>query len=136
MEADCLIAGTLASSGAAHDLLDLWEDGRFELIACPNIIYEVEKSLRHPRIANKYGITQQEAKSFGHRLSEEGMLVNDPKNPPRIVPDDPNDDYLIALGLGTEASFLVTRDHHFAKVRIPSLPIVSPRQMLDRLRDG
>ena len=32
VDADCLIAGTLAESGAASDLLRLWRSGEFELV--------------------------------------------------------------------------------------------------------
>ncbi|MCA1841406.1 MAG: putative toxin-antitoxin system toxin component, PIN family [Actinomycetota bacterium] len=130
VDADCLIAGTLAAVGAARELLDLWEDGEFELIVCPQLIHEVEKSLLHPRIADKYGITADETRALAHRLSEEGLRSDDPRDPPGAVPDDPTDDYLIALTLSAEADFLVTRDRHFDKVRIEGLRIVSPGAML------
>lgn len=71
--------------------------------------------------------------SLATRLEEEGALFDDPKNPPRVVPDDPNDDYLVALALETEAEFLVTRDRHFSKVRVEGLVILNPRQFLNRL---
>lgn len=108
--------------------------GDFELIVCPQLIKEVRKALLHPRIARKYHITQEEVDGFARRLSEEGMLFEDPADPPRVVPDDPNDDYLVALALEAEADALVTRDRHFDKVRVEGLRIVAARQMLRRLR--
>ena len=87
----------------------------------------------HPRIAGKYDITPEEAESFATRLLEEGLVFEDPAEPPRVVPDDPNDDYLVALALGAGADALVTRDRHFEKVRVRGLPIIGARQLLRRL---
>lgn len=87
----------------------------------------------HPRIARRYDISAEEAAAFVGRLSEEGILLADPVDPPRVVPDDPNDDYLVALGVASNADALVTRDRHFAKVRVARLPILAPRELIRRL---
>lgn len=129
-----MIAGTLASSGSASELLDLWQDGHFELIVCPLLIHEVQKSLLHPRIAKKYDITGDEVNALADRLSQDGVPMRDPEDPPRVVPDDQTDDYLIALSLESKADFLVTRDRHFEKVRIKGITIINPSQMLRHLR--
>lgn len=126
--------GPLTSLGATSELLDLWHDGEFEVIVCPQLIHEVRKGLAHPRIARKYDITRQEADGFTNRLSEEGILAEDPVDPPCVVPDDPRDDYLVALARAEKADALVTRDRHFDKVTVPGLPIVGPREMVRRVR--
>lgn len=87
----------------------------------------------HPRIAKKYGITPEEADGVASRLSDEGILFGDPRDPPRVVPEDPKDDYLVALALAAESDALVTRDRHFDRVRVRGLPIVSARQMVRRI---
>jgi predicted nucleic acid-binding protein len=87
----------------------------------------------HPRIARRYDIGTEEAEAFVGRLSDEGMVLADPVDPPRVVPDDPNDDYLVALGIASDADALVTRDRHFAKVRVAGLPIIAPRELIRRL---
>ena len=52
-------------SGATSELTDLWQDGEFELIVCPQLIDEVRKALLNPRIATKYDISRIEAGSVG-----------------------------------------------------------------------
>lgn len=94
----------------------------------------MRKALLHPRISKKYDITPEEAEALATRLSEEAVVLDDPMDPPRVVPDDATDDYLVALALGAEAGFLVTRDRHFEKVRVKELRIVPPRHMLRLLR--
>jgi predicted nucleic acid-binding protein len=126
VDADCLIAGTLTPSGATSLMLDLWREGAFELVVCPTLIEEVRKALLHPRIAGRYGIPKAEAEALASTLAEEGILFEDPIDPPRVVPDDPNDDYLVALARAARAEILVTRDRHFRKVEVEGLPILSP----------
>jgi putative PIN family toxin of toxin-antitoxin system len=134
VDADCLIAGTLAASGAASRLLDLWRDGVFEMIACPQLLGEVRKALLDPRISARYRITQDEVDEFCRRIEEESIWLLDPIDPPRLVPADPGDDYLIQLAKDGGADVLVTRDDHFDGIVVPGLEIVPPRVMVPHLR--
>lgn len=120
----------LTAEGATSELLDRWQAGDFELVVCPQLIHEVRKALLSPRLATRYDIASGDAEAFSRKLSEEGMLVDDPENPPRVVPDDPKDDYLVSLTLATGSGLLVTRDRHFDKVDVPGLRIIGPRDAL------
>ena len=133
VDADCLIAGTLAASGAASRLLDLWRGGVFEIIACPQLLGEVRKALMDTRIASRYGITPDEVDEFCRRIEEESIWLPDPIHPPRIVPADRGDDYLIQLAKDGGADVLVTRDHHFSGIEVLGLEIVPPRVVVPRL---
>jgi predicted nucleic acid-binding protein len=123
-----LIAGVLTSEGATSRLIDRWQAGEFELVVCPRLVFEVHKALVSPRIATRYDIEERDADAFARRLRDDGVMADDPDHPPRVVPDDPADDYLIALAL--EPGILVTRDRHFQKVSVAGLRIVGPREAL------
>jgi putative PIN family toxin of toxin-antitoxin system len=127
VDADCLIAGTLAGSGAASRLLDQWRNGVFEIIACPQLVGEVRKALLDPRISRRYNITRDEVNELCRRIEEESIWLPDPIDPPRLVPTDRGDDYLIQLAKDGGADILVTRDHHFDGIVVPGLEIVPPR---------
>lgn len=60
-------------------------------------------------------------------------MFSDPIDPPRVVPGDPKDDYLIALALASD-SILVTRDRHFEDLRVEGLRIVTPGLFLRELQ--
>lgn len=124
------MAGTLTSAGATSELLDRWQDGDFELIVCPRLVGEVTKTLALPRISERYGITHKDIDDFARRLTEDGLLVEDAMDPPRVVPKDENDDYLVALVLDSGAEFLVTRDQHFDDVRVEGVRIITPGRFL------
>jgi putative PIN family toxin of toxin-antitoxin system len=133
IDADCLIAGVLAPAGAATRLLDLWRDGMFEMIACPQLVREVRKALLDPRISHRYGITRDEVDEFCGNLEQESIWLSDPIGSPRLVPADAGDDYLIQLAIDGGVDALVTRDHHFDGIRVPGLEILPPRTIVRRL---
>lgn len=128
MDADVLIAAVLTSEGATSRLIDRWQAGEFDLLVCPRLVYEVRKALLSPRLTRRYEISESDAEAFARKLAEEGLMRQDPENPPRVVPDDPKDDYLVALA--TESGILVTRDRHFEKVDVEGLRIVGPAEAL------
>lgn len=133
LDADCLIAGVLTREGATSEILNRWLHGTFELVVCPHLIREVRKALLHPRIAGKYGITHEDVEALSLRLSEEGSMLDDPSDPPRVVRNDPGDDYLVALALAADADCLVTRDQHFRDVEVEDVPILTPRSFMEKL---
>jgi putative PIN family toxin of toxin-antitoxin system len=133
IDADCLIAGVLVPAGAASRLLDLWRDGFFEMICCPELVREVRKALLDPRISRRYTITRDEVDVFCQRLEGESIWLPDPVDPPRVVPSDAGDDYLIQLAIDGDAAALVTRDQHFDGIRVPGLEILPPRAIVPRL---
>jgi predicted nucleic acid-binding protein len=84
-------------------------------------------------VAGRYGLKADEVEAFVGRLREEGVSFDDPVDPPRVVPDDPNDDYLIALALSSGAEFFVTRDRHFDNLRVQGVKIRTPGRLLREL---
>ena len=97
-------------------------------MVCPLLVYEVRKALVSPRLAQRYEISESDADAFARKLTEEGLMLDDPKDPLRVVPDDPKDDYWVALAIGSGT--LVTRDRHFDKVTVEDLRIITPRDAL------
>lgn len=103
------------------------------MIACPQLLGEVRKALLDPRISGRYRITADEVDELCRRIAEESIWLPNPIDPPRLVPADRGDDYLIQLAKDGGADVLVTRDRHFDGVAIPGLEIVPPRVIVSRL---
>jgi hypothetical protein len=82
----------LTSEGATSRLLDRWQAGDLELVVYPQLVNEVRKALVSPRLAHRYEISEPDADAFARKLTEEGLMLEDPKDPLRVVPDDPKDD--------------------------------------------
>jgi predicted nucleic acid-binding protein len=134
LDADVLIAGTLASRGACSELLDRWAAGEFEIVTCPLLLGEVSRALLHPRISGRYAITTTDVAELVSRLREDAVHLPDPVGAQRVVPSDPNEDYLVALALTPGTGVLTTRDHDFDAVRVPGVRILSPQRLLRELQ--
>lgn len=134
---DALVAGTLAHSGAAHELLNLWREGVFELATCPELIREFIEVMGRPRIAGRYGITHEEINQAAEELETEGLGYPDNADPPRRVPGDLDDDYLADLAVRAEAMYLVSRDRHFhaAGLENEDVEVIYPAGFLRLLRE-
>ena len=74
-----------------------------------------------------------EVDALCRRIEEESIWRPDPVDPPRRIPNDPGDDYLVALALENEADVLVTRDGHFKGLAINRLRIEFPGVFLAAL---
>ena len=92
----------------------------------------MRKALLDRRISGRYGITRDEVDELCRRIQEESIWLPDPIDPPRLVPADPGDDYLIPLAKDGGADVLVTRDQHFTGVVVPGLEIAPPRTIVPR----
>ena len=77
---------------------------------------------------------RDEVDEFCRSLEQESIWLPDPNDPPRVVPADSGDDYLIQLAKDGGVDALVTRDHHLAGIRVPGLEILPPRD--DRSSPG
>ena len=78
-------------------------------------------------------MTTQEVDELCRRFEEESIWRPDPTDPPRRVPNDSGDDYLVALALENDADLLVTRDRHFDGLSIDGIRIEFPGGFLARL---
>jgi len=136
IDADCIVAGTIATSGAAARLLDLWRAGHFELIACPQVVEELRQALLRPRIAGRHGISSGEIDDLCRRIQEESIWFPDPIDPPRTVARDTNDDYLVALAIEGRVDALVTRDRHFDDPGVAGVRVLFPGVMLAELDEA
>ena len=102
-----------------------WLGGRFEVIASPKLVDELERALAYPKLRKR--IPEADAAGLA-RLIERGSVMREDVASPPSISKDPGDDYLIALAAGSEA-VLVTGDRDLLALG-PELPIFSARQFL------
>lgn len=129
LDVNVLVSAFISTSGAPARILDAWFAGVFEVLVSPKLLDELRDVLGRPKI-RRYA-TAEEAALFVAALQAEAIPVVDPR-PVAGATRDPGDDYLIALA-GAEADALVTCDKEVRNTRKPPVPILTPREMLDRL---
>jgi uncharacterized protein len=131
LDVNVLISAVIRRSGVPAEIVHEWRAGRFELVISPHLLGELHDVLGRPHIVPY--VTPTEAEELLAALRDIAILV---ENPPaeRLVPNDPDDDYLVALARAGRAHVIVTGDTHLleADLRPQAVP---PRDFLTRLAD-
>ena len=83
----------------------------FEVVLSGSILFELRRCLDYPKLRKHVLLTDPEIDSWIVAL-EMIADVATPRRLIRAVPDDPDDDHLIAAAIEGRAAFLVTGDRH------------------------
>ncbi len=132
LDPNVIVSAVLSSSGAPARLLQAWLQGRFELIASPLLLAELERTLAHPKLRQR--IAPEGANQVVEWLTSSATSAKDPNEPPPTRSVDPGDDYLLALAAREEA-VLVSGDKHLVHLA-DALPIFTPARFLRLLGPG
>lgn len=118
LDPNVIISGVLSGQGTPARVLAAWREGRFEVIASPQLIQELRRALAYPKLRSR--ITEAEAARLVSWVTQTATAADDPEPHPAIRSPDPGDDYLIALAADHGAA-LVSGDSHLLglKGRIP-----------------
>jgi putative PIN family toxin of toxin-antitoxin system len=127
-----LIAAVLSPEGVPADCMRAHAEGRFELVVSERLLAEVQTVLARQKF-RRYA-TLDQARRYVESLHRECRVADDPIEP-RAVSPDPGDDYLVALALAAEANVLVSGDKHLTGLTSSPVPVVNPRDFLERLPD-
>jgi putative PIN family toxin of toxin-antitoxin system len=125
LDPNVLISASIAPRGITAALLNAWAQERFEMIASPDLLTELQDVLSRERF--RRWLAQEEADAFVAKVRLGATLVDDPT--PRSTPATPDsdDEYLIALARAAGADYLVSGDRHLT-------PLAAPGARVSRLR--
>ncbi len=132
LDVNVIISALLSRSGSPASVLRAWQEGRFELIASPLLLAELERAFAYPKLRRR--IPAEEAKALSDWLRRAATVAPDPGAPPPMRSVDPGDDYLLALA-ASEHALLVSGDDHLLMLR-EDAPIYSPVAFLALLEGG
>lgn len=128
-----LIAALISPKGAPAGLLLAWLEGRLQLIVSPRLLRELETVLKRPKFRSY--VSEEESGSYVDLFRNSAVLVPDPPTERGLAPD-PGDDYLISLARASRADSLVSGDPHLTGIRKPEPPILTPRELMNKLGEG
>lgn len=114
-----------------RDVVRNWAQGRFHLVVSTHLLYELQAVLSRPAF-RKY-LTVPVLHQYVMWIADRAQVGPDSTEVPRYT-GDPDDDYLVALALDTEAEVIVTSDSHLHDHR-DAIPVAvdDPRSFLDAL---
>ena len=131
VDPNVLISSRISDLGHPARIARAADEGRFELVLSERLLGELSEVLMRPRF-RRYA-TQEEVEDLLFGLREKGIFFEDVETE-RLVPDDPEDDYLVALAHTSGADYLVSGDPHLAgaKTKVP-VTVLTPRRFSELL---
>jgi putative PIN family toxin of toxin-antitoxin system len=126
-----LVSAFISPRKAAPALLvDAFLDGHFEMLVSPTLIAELTDVLDREKFAAH--AAEGRASAFIAVLLDRAEMVKD-ATPGSLTTADADDDYLLALAQANDAGAVVSGDGHLLNVTSSDLPVLTPRELADRL---
>jgi putative PIN family toxin of toxin-antitoxin system len=124
LDTNVLIDGLKDNHSAAWQIINKAFSGSIQLFISRPLRREYERILQREISDTAYIERIQ-------KLLEISIEV-DVRNIQRLVPDDPEDDKVVATALASEADFLISEDHHLLDLDLQlSVRIIKPKEYLN-----
>lgn len=130
------VSSLLRRNGLPAQAIDAWRAHRLQLVTSPAILSEFTATLQYARIRQKYGVTDDEVSELINLLVANAVVVDGTLDVSGSVPDDPDDEIVLACAMEGQADLIVTGDQHLLALgTFRGIPIVTVRSLLERLAD-
>ena len=130
LDTDVFVCAVLG--GTLEAVIDHWRAGRFTLVVTDEVAGEYLAVLRRP----KFGLPTDVIDDIIGYVFRRAEFVT-PVERLRVVESDPKDDKFLEAAVAGEAALIVSGDRHLSSLgAYRGIPIVSPREFLDRLASG
>jgi putative PIN family toxin of toxin-antitoxin system len=106
IDTNILISALLASTSLPAHLIDLWREGRFDVLTSAEQVDELMRVTRYPKI--RAHLIPATAGRLINEMRDLGVRVTD--LPAVTMCADPYDNYLLAMAAAGRADFLITGD--------------------------
>lgn len=133
IDANVLASGGVDPQGESPPSLLFRElgGGRFEAVVCPELLAEVDETLRKPYFLNRLGDAIVSDLVMG--IAEETTVLPDPTDTLRLL-RDPDDDYLVALARDAGAEMIISGDKDLLDHPGLEPPVLNARDACQMLR--
>ena len=134
LDTDVFVSSLLVKEGSAAQVLDAWRARRYLLILSPDLAAEITGTLRYARIRRRYRITEDDIQALLDLLEADAILVPGTADVTGSVPEDPDDEIVLACALEGGADLIVGGDRHLLdQGELRGIEIVTVRMFLERL---
>jgi uncharacterized protein len=127
VDLNVLVSGIMNKSGPPGQLLALWRERRYQLIASPAMIDRLSEVFARPQLQSF--LEASEAEALISELSMAAVLVA-PNSPLDDLTADEDDNIVLATAVAGRADLIATGDRqHLLSLRnVHGIPIVTPAE--------
>lgn len=130
-DTNVFVAAAIAPRGLCGRLLGAAIDGRWQLVASPELVAELEEVLARNKF--RRWLSQDEATRFVADIRVLADMVPDPPVGSSRETADPKDEFLVALVRGADVVALISGDSHLTALVDLDPPVLTPATFMDRL---
>ncbi|MEM9352889.1 MAG: putative toxin-antitoxin system toxin component, PIN family [Planctomycetota bacterium] len=132
LDTNVLVSALLKHGGPPEQLLELWEDGSFELVTSQAQTEELFRALAYDKLRRL--VTRQEAEQLRRSIIDLAVFVK--PTPGVSASADPDDNLILATAIAGRAPLLVSGDkkHLLPLGTVRGVRIVRPREAMDLIR--
>ncbi|MBL7178562.1 MAG: putative toxin-antitoxin system toxin component, PIN family [Desulfobacteraceae bacterium] len=116
IDTSVMVSVAFAKEGLAKDLRDMIAEGTFRLVTSKEIMAELYKVLRYPRILKHFKPSKDDIDEFIGMIIERALITKGRYKLNKIK-DDPADDMFLACALEAKADYIVSRDPHLRNLK-------------------
>lgn len=133
-DTNLFVSSLLVKNGLPAQALDAWRAHRFLLVTSPAIMAEINATLRYERIRRKYGVTDEDIDQLLELLAADALVVPGQSDVAGSVPDDEDDEIVLACAVDGQANVVVSGDQHLLALGVfRGIDIITVRQFMERL---
>lgn len=131
IDANLFVSAIISKKGNPAKLLQLWSSRAFLVVISEQMLEELKRVLRYPRIRNKYNLKDEDAELAVSAISKFAVVLPD-RLKIEVIKDDPDDNKVLACALEAKADYIVSGDSHLLDLGVfENIPIVTVKDFID-----
>jgi putative PIN family toxin of toxin-antitoxin system len=124
LDTNVLLSGLMLPDSTPGKIVSAWRRRNLSLVMSEPMLEEIARVLAYPKIRKRLGWDDETIARYIALLRFEAEVVSI-AGVEASVPDDPDDDHLLATLIAGKADWLITGDRDF-DVLSPRHPVISP----------
>ena len=126
LDTNVLVSSVLVRHGGPARIIQAWSRRQFLLITSQALMDEVRRTLGYARIRRKYHVTDEMVSALIDVLERDALVVGGMANVAGALPEDPDDEAVLAAAVDGRADVIVSADSHLLKIEMfEGIPIAS-----------
>ena len=133
LDANVFVSAIISPIGIPALVLKAWRDEQFHLVLSQEILREVGRVLRYPKIAKRHRWSERRLRVFVEDLSHLAILTPGVERL-SVIKDDLSDNLYLECAIEGEADYIVSGDEHLLSLgNFQGIEILKPRAFLEVL---